>query len=184
MTGFVGFFKNSFSFYLFGVVIDILILVVGMMCIFYEYDERKIPLSISTYLHSELHTFSTPYGRSIVIMCLGLLLLQQPFGLDTLIGLLVSCGSAYTFINMRNAENALSALKSHISDEVQLKALFDKCDLDNSGYLDSKEVAMVCRELGTVLDKKELEGALALLDANGDGKVSFEEFKDWYEASK
>ena len=157
---------------------------VAITCILYEYDERKIPIGIATYLHSELHIFSTPYGRSIIIIFIGLLLLQQPLGLDTLIGLIISCGGIYIYMNMRNAEIALAAMKTHISDEIQLRNLFDKCDVDNSGYLDREEVAKVCQELGTVLEERELLAALTLLDTNGDGKVSFEEFKDWYEAIK
>ena len=43
---------------------------------------------------------------------------------------------------------------------------------------------MVCRELGTVLNNEELKAALTLLDSNGDGNVSYEEFKNWYEAHK
>jgi hypothetical protein len=163
---------------------DVLFFVIGLICILYEQDERKIPISVSTYLHAELHIFSTPYGRSLILTAVGLLMLQLPWGMDTLVGLSVCGGGVYIYMNMRHAEIALAAMKNHISDDGQLRVLFDKCDLDKNGSLDSKEVAMVCRELGTILERNELEAALALLDADGNGVVSYEEFRDWYQAHR
>ena len=101
-----------------------------------------------------------------------------------MVGLALACGGGFIFFNMRKAELALASMKDHISDDTQLRALFDKCDLDKSGFLDLQEVCLVCRELGTVLNNEELKAALTLLDSNGDGNISYEEFKNWYEAHK
>jgi hypothetical protein len=57
---------------------------------------------------------------------------------------------------------------------------FNKVDVDGSGALDSEELYQVCADLGLQLDEEELEAALAILDENGDGSISFEEFYDWW----
>jgi Ca2+-binding EF-hand superfamily protein len=41
-------------------------------------------------------------------------------------------------------------------------------------------VAAICADMGTTLNKNELESALFMLDKNGDGKVSLEEFQVWW----
>lgn len=135
VRGFLGFLGNIFALYLFGAVVDVIFLVVGGICVFYEYDERKVPIEINTYLHNEFHIFSTPFGRSATLASAGLLMLQQPLGIGTLLGLFICGGSSYVFYNMWRAEDALNKMKSHVADEKTLRILFDKCDVDKNGEL-------------------------------------------------
>jgi ankyrin repeat protein len=65
-------------------------------------------------------------------------------------------------------------------EKVRIKARFDAADEDGGGTLDSSELKKVCADLGLELDDDELETALAILDENGDGDISFEEFCDWW----
>ena len=57
-------------------------------------------------------------------------------------------------------------------------------DIYRIGTLDAKEVANVCRELGTSLGGEELLCAINLLDTHNEGVVSFDVFKEWYSAHK
>jgi hypothetical protein len=65
-------------------------------------------------------------------------------------------------------------------EKSRIKERFDQADVDGGGTLDSEELREVCADLGLVLDDDELEAALAILDENGDGDISFEEFCDWW----
>ena len=62
------------------------------------------------------------------------------------------------------------------------KAIFDKYDADNSGYLDKAELTNYMIETNTKLNlppptPKEVEEAFSKMDENNDGKLQFEECK-------
>ena len=66
----------------------------------------------------------------------------------------------------------------------RIREAFDIADRDGSGALDKREVAMLTKRLGTRLkslySSKNLNTAWAEMDPNGDGRVMFEEFRDWW----
>ena len=65
-------------------------------------------------------------------------------------------------------------------EKARIKARFEEADKDGGGTLDAAELKEVCADLGLILDDDELEAALAILDENGDGDISLEEFYDWW----
>eukprot|EP00941_MAST-03F_sp_MAST-3F-sp1_P003921 g3921.t1 len=69
--------------------------------------------------------------------------------------------------------------------EAQIKYLFEQIDEDGSGELDKEEVAVMAAKMGEKLkgrfgSTKALDEAFAEMDPNGDGSVTFDEFKSWY----
>ena len=60
------------------------------------------------------------------------------------------------------------------------RIMFDKYDRDRSGYIDTVELFGLCRELGKSLSEEEMSMAMRVLDTNGDGRVSYEEFFAWW----
>ncbi len=67
------------------------------------------------------------------------------------------------------------------SDDV-VRRLFDKMDADGSGGLDREEVANLAKTLGAEIESEAgLDAAMALMDADGNGCVDYDEFKDWYQ---
>ena len=57
---------------------------------------------------------------------------------------------------------------------------FKAFDKDNSGFIDINELKDVSKELGRPLDAAELEECMKDLDQNKDGKISYEEFSQWW----
>ena len=58
---------------------------------------------------------------------------------------------------------------------------FDEIDADSSGELDRKELATLYkRARGEKLPKRRLEDAMAVMDRDGDGQISFDEFERWW----
>ena len=55
---------------------------------------------------------------------------------------------------------------------------FKKYDADKSGALDVSEFTAMCKEMRW--PKKDVADSLKLLDSNGDGEISFNEFLTWY----
>ena len=58
-----------------------------------------------------------------------------------------------------------------------LKQLFAIADVDNSGYLDKKEIGLALNKLGfSWLKEKQAMKIFQRADANGDNEISLEEF--------
>lgn len=65
---------------------------------------------------------------------------------------------------------------SNPSDE-EIKQVFDEFDADGSGNIDKKEIRSVCEKLGVEVSDADIEDLIKSADDNGDGKISFAEFK-------
>ena len=67
--------------------------------------------------------------------------------------------------------------------EMTLYSLFTKYDENGDEQLNEKElVNLLCNEMGLTLD--EVEMYIYLVDKSGDGLISFEEFKEWYNSDE
>ena len=62
-----------------------------------------------------------------------------------------------------------------------LRTVFVKHDKDGSGNIDATEFGNVMTELGVTLTPKELADALQSLDKSGDGIISFDEYRAWFD---
>lgn len=58
----------------------------------------------------------------------------------------------------------------------KLVTAFKTTDADSSGFVENEEVVALFKELGKTIDQEEADKLIASVDANSDGKVSFEEF--------
>jgi len=74
----------------------------------------------------------------------------------------------------------LILMKSRIGTrdpEQELRDAFKVFDTDNSGAIDRKELKRLMKKLGQALTEAELDAMMNEVDENGDGEISFEEFK-------
>ncbi|KAJ3331686.1 HIR complex subunit [Blyttiomyces sp. JEL0837] len=70
--------------------------------------------------------------------------------------------------------------KQHQSAKSKIRHLFDKYDLDSSGSISTNEFRQLCYDMGYFLTDKELALDVKLLDVDGDGEISYEEFITWW----
>lgn len=61
--------------------------------------------------------------------------------------------------------------------EHQLRLLFDSIDRNHDGTLDKAELQAAFRGAGLVVSNRKLDNFFARVDENGDGAVSFEEWR-------
>jgi Ca2+-binding EF-hand superfamily protein len=74
----------------------------------------------------------------------------------------------------------LILMKSRIGErdpEKELRDAFAVFDSDGSGCIDRKELKRLMKKLGQALTEAELDAMMDEVDTNGDGEISFEEFK-------
>jgi hypothetical protein len=81
-----------------------------------------------------------------------------------------------------NCYHCTLSQQSQFSNETDLKRAYDKHDADASGSLDAEELSVLCKEMGAVLSRSELEAALLMLDTNDNGKIEYDEFAGWWRA--
>ena len=62
--------------------------------------------------------------------------------------------------------------------EDELRECFDAFDKDHSGTIERNEIKEVCTQLGIDATKAEIDNLMSTADADGDGKISFEEFSN------
>merc|ERR1712215_511230 len=76
-------------------------------------------------------------------------------------------------------EEFLSMMKmkaSEVDEEAELREAFKIFDRDNDGFISMKELKKVASMLGTMLTKEELDEFMAEADADGNGKLDYDEF--------
>jgi len=82
-------------------------------------------------------------------------------------------------------EEFLILMKSRIGErdpEKELKDAFAVFDTDKNGSIDRKELKRLMKKLGQALSEAELDAMMDEVDTNGDGEISFAEFKAMMES--
>jgi Ca2+-binding EF-hand superfamily protein len=60
--------------------------------------------------------------------------------------------------------------------------IFRAYDRNHSGSIDRAELAALLEALGAAPSEEELQIAVEEIDRNGSGKISWQEFRDWWRA--
>jgi Ca2+-binding EF-hand superfamily protein len=61
--------------------------------------------------------------------------------------------------------------------EEDLRDAFNMFDADRSGYIDRDEVRLLMKKLAQTLTEEEIDAIMEEVDTDGDGEISFEEFR-------
>lgn len=62
----------------------------------------------------------------------------------------------------------------------KVERTFRRVDVDGSGFLEPDEVKLLLHQLGKDVTDTFIESIMKVMDPDGDGEVSLEEFKDWW----
>jgi Ca2+-binding EF-hand superfamily protein len=66
------------------------------------------------------------------------------------------------------------------NSEAELRREFDHADTNKNGSIDEDEFAALVRTLGVTLTPEEVQIAFLAIDINGNGRIEFGEFKNWW----
>ncbi len=165
-------------------VMNIYMFIFGAIMVCLEFKHVLIPMKYKEMIRKEAQFLYRPYGRAGFYVAVGVIMLSMGGLFTFVVGAYTVAVGVYIYYGSSSALKALAAMKEGSSDPAAVKARFDRADANKDGFLDTAELASVCTELGTSMNKNELESALFILDKNGDGKISLEEFQAWWGAQE
>ncbi|KDO23987.1 hypothetical protein SPRG_10684 [Saprolegnia parasitica CBS 223.65] len=74
----------------------------------------------------------------------------------------------------------MAPLEDAPKDDETIRAAFAAFDTDGSGSIDTTELVELVESLGGILSPDEFQAALKLLDKDGNGVISYNEFAAWW----
>jgi calmodulin len=74
-------------------------------------------------------------------------------------------------------------LYSESDPDAEVREIFDHYDRTGSGRIAARQFARICEALGVELDEEELQAGLAVVDADGDGQIQWDEFVSWWRST-
>lgn len=69
------------------------------------------------------------------------------------------------------------------ADDATLRKVFDSFDLDGNSTLERDEILAMSTKLGQDMSEQQCDEAMAAMDEDGNGTVSFDEFKQYWAAN-
>ncbi|GAB4832827.1 hypothetical protein Ancab_006842 [Ancistrocladus abbreviatus] len=82
------------------------------------------------------------------------------------------------------AKEIKSGDRHHSKKVVELKQVFDTFDKNGDGFITKQELRESLKNVGFLMDEKEVDDMVERLDFNGDGLVDFSEFCEMSESKK
>lgn len=164
----------------FSALIDIYLILFGSIACVLEYKDALLTAQFRTILKREALFIYRPYGRAAFYFFVGLLMVGNGGLLGILVGAFTILVGVIIFTASRTALASMEQMRGRMTSEKDVATQFAVFDADKSGGLDPSELAKMCKALGCAQSLNELEAVLCLLDKDSDGKVSYEEFLDWW----
>mmetsp|Transcript_6355 Transcript_6355/g.6571 ORF Transcript_6355/g.6571 Transcript_6355/m.6571 type:complete len:255 (-) Transcript_6355:46-810(-) len=162
-------------------ILNLYMLLFGLILIALEYKDKTYTIRFINIIRKESFFLTRPYGRGAFYTFCGTLLICKGGLVNLIMGLFISALGIFIFIASRRAVQALQQQKAALFDEEAVKQKFNELDTDKSGSLDAAELAKLCQSLGSPLNYNQLESAIMLLDKDGNGKVDYSEFLQWWQ---
>jgi len=101
--------------------------------------------------------------------------------LNVMIGLYVLMVGVTYIHTGYSVSNKLKQLTHSLQSPEVIRAAFKQVDVDNNGELNTEELVELMKLLGSTMNTKEAETAIMMIDKNGNGTLSLEEFQMFME---
>lgn len=176
----LGFLSDFFGFSPVNAILDVYLILCGAMLAMLEYKHHFFTQKYLDSLRREALFLYRPYGRAAIYFFIGVLMMSYSGLFGKIVGLYTAIVGGVVFYSSRAAVKHLESIRAEMRDEQEVTIKFRDFDKDNSGTLDTRELAALCRSLGSTLTLNELESALLILDQNGDGKINLQEFLSYW----
>jgi hypothetical protein len=180
--GSLSFLGHFLLFDYFGAILDVYIVLFGLLSIVLEYKDTFLPAKWVEQLKVEAKFMYKPYGRAVLYIFFGILLISQQSLLYICTGFyLIGVGGTVVYYATQ-AQKALQNFKDQKLSFYQLRDAYDKADKDKKGLTPAELSSMVSKFPGCAMSENEVLSAVDLLDKDSSGRVSYDEFSKWYNA--
>jgi hypothetical protein len=161
-------------------ILDIYLIAAGTILAMLEYKHQVFTQHYLQALRREALFLYRPYGRAAIYFFVGIFMMSYSGFLGKFVGLYSAIVGGVVFFSSRAAILHLESIRAGLHDENEATIRFREFDKDNSGTLETTELAALCKRLGSTLTLNELESALIILDQNDNGKVELSEFLSFW----
>lgn len=120
------------------------------------------------------------WGRGLLYIIAGTINVAQTWIITMASGgVMIFLGFISIFVGV-HASRKFAALRNSLADESYLLLLFSYYDSDSDGYLEPYQFANLLSYLGMEVDDRYALKAFNAIDRNGDRRVTFDEFSQWW----
>jgi hypothetical protein len=120
------------------------------------------------------------WGRGILYIFAGTINVAQTLLITMISGSIMIVLGVLAIILGIHASRKFAALRNSLADESYLLLLFSYYDSDSDGYLEAYQFTNLLSYLGMELDDRYALKAFDTIDRDGDRRISFDEFNDWW----
>lgn len=183
-SSFLEFWSNLFGLAPFYVLLDVYIFLFGVLAVCLEYKDQMLTAKYVALIKAEAHFLTTPYGRAAFYFFVGLLMVCKGGLLNWLGGLFACVIGVIIYRSSRRSYEVLAQIRGSQGNVDAVRQKYRSFDAARTGQLTTTQLAQLCSSLGSTLTRQELESALFILDTDGNGLVSEDEFVSWWVGSK
>jgi hypothetical protein len=120
------------------------------------------------------------WGRGILYIFAGTINVAQTLLITMISGSIMIVLGILAIILGIHASRKFAALRNSLADESYLLLLFSYYDSDSDGYIEAYQFTNLLSYLGMELDDRYALKAFDTIDRDGDRRISFDEFNDWW----
>lgn len=120
------------------------------------------------------------WGRGILYVIAGTINVALMHLMTMISGAIMIVLGLLSIILGIHASRKFAALRNSLADESYLLLLFSYYDSDGDGYLEAYQFANLLSYLGMELDDRYAMKAFDTIDRDGDRRISFDEFNEWW----
>mmetsp|Transcript_16930 Transcript_16930/g.38081 ORF Transcript_16930/g.38081 Transcript_16930/m.38081 type:complete len:259 (-) Transcript_16930:537-1313(-) len=157
-------------------------LLLGIVIVLLEGKQFSCPTYLVRGIHYYAKFLEYIWGRGCLYFFAGTLQIVRPGLVNTAVGGFLCFVGVTAFVAGRNTASKLNRIRRCLGNEAAVQSEFIAMDRDGDGHLSPEEFNDLAINLGLDLDHNELSVAIALIDTDGNGKISFSEFYAWWES--
>mmetsp|Transcript_18384 Transcript_18384/g.41961 ORF Transcript_18384/g.41961 Transcript_18384/m.41961 type:complete len:274 (+) Transcript_18384:122-943(+) len=167
-----------------GAIIELYVILLGTVVVILEGKDMLLSKSLVQYINKYALVLKFLWGRGALYFICGTLQLTQ-IDLFNLAagGYMCAVGILYIVVGNKTA-NKLRAIRKSLYTEGTLRTKFRAADIEGDG-LSLKQFRSLCENLGLDLTAREAEATFGFIQKMGDShtkdKLSYEEFKRWWD---
>jgi len=169
------------------ILVNLYAILIGILTISLEIPNLQCTKWAAELVDHNIRVLRFLWGRGLMYMLGGLLILVQVWVESDFLTTAFAVIGGYTlvvgmccYILGLYLQCQLNGIKDQLEDEANIEERFQQCDLDSNGELDSTQFPRFLESFGLHLGHNELVATIRELDVDKNGKISKEEFKQWY----